>query len=85
MTVMLLVPLMRGCSGFGCRRRPRCRGLIALRRRRIKHHAVEFYRLLGVGLEWRNDHAKGKGQNCKTFHRISSDFLPSDFLQSLEA
>ena len=25
---------------------------------------------------------RAKIRNCKTFHRISSDFLPSDFLHS---
>ena len=81
-TVVVVVLLMRGRFGLGCRRRRRLRSLIALRRRRIKYHAVELYRLLGVSLEWRDDHTKGKGQDRKTHHRISSDFLPSDFRHS---
>jgi hypothetical protein len=80
--VVVVVLLMRGRFGLGCRRRRRLRSLIALRRRRIKYHAVELNRLLGVSLVWRDEHTKGKGQDRKTHHRISSDFLPSDFRHS---
>ena|ERR1700704_445727 len=77
MTLVMVVLLMRRRSGF-CRRRRRRRlrlgSLIALRRRRIEHHAVEFYRLLGVSLKWRNKHAKGKDQDGKALHRSSPIF-----------
>jgi hypothetical protein len=73
-TVVVVVLLMRGRFGLGCRRRRRLRSLIALRRRRIKYHAVELYRVLGVSLEWRDDHTKGKGQDRKTLHRSSPIF-----------
>jgi hypothetical protein len=83
MITVVAVLLMRGRFGLGRRRRLRLRSLIAFRRRRIKYHAVKLYRLLGVSLEWSENHTKGKGQDRKTLHRISSDFLPSDFRHSV--
>jgi len=68
-SAVVVVLLMRGRSGLG--RRLRFGGLIAWHGRRIKHHAIELDRLLGMRLKWRNHHAEGKSQDRKTLHRSS--------------
>jgi hypothetical protein len=81
-SAVVVVLLMRGRSGLG--RRLRFGGLIAWHGRRIKHHAIELDRLLGVRLKRRNHHAEGKSQDRKTLHR-SSPILCTLFVHAVEA
>jgi hypothetical protein len=54
------------------RPRRRLRGLSALRRRRVEHHAVEYHGLLGFGMNGRNAYTQDKSHNSQELHRSTS-------------
>jgi len=64
-SAVVVVLLMRGRSGLG--RRLRFGGLIAWHGRRIKHHAIELDRLLGMRLKWRTITPREKARTARRF------------------